>query len=198
MIRKKLILIGGGGHCHSCIAVIESSSDYEILGILDERLDAFSKVLGYPVLGCDDQIETYANQPGTEFLITVGQIGNGDLRKKLADKVKMYGGKLATIIASTATVSKHTKIDPGTVVMHHVVINAGSIIGENNIINTKALVEHDCMIGDHCHVSTGAILNGNVVLENNCFIGSGSIVIQGLKISSGTFIKAGSLIKQTM
>lgn len=191
-------MIGGGGHCHSCIAVIESLSDYKISGILDERLPASSTVLGYPVLGNDELIKTCAAEPETEFLITVGQIGNGEIRKKLAEKVKAYGGKMATIIAATAIVSRHTEIGAGTILMHHAVINAGSTIGENTIINTKALVEHDCTIGNNCHVSTGAILNGNVLLGNDCFVGSGAIVIQGLEISAGTFVKAGSLIKQTM
>ena len=34
---QKLILLGGGGHCKSCIDVIEQESKYTIEGILDKK-----------------------------------------------------------------------------------------------------------------------------------------------------------------
>ena len=34
---KKIILIGGGGHCKSCIDVIESEKKYTIKGILEKK-----------------------------------------------------------------------------------------------------------------------------------------------------------------
>ena len=42
--------------------------------------------------------------------------------------------------------------------MAGVVINAGTKIGENVIINTGAIVEHDCIIDHHGHIATGARL----------------------------------------
>lgn len=35
MMKPKLILIGGGGHCHSAIDVIEEEGRYQIAGIVD-------------------------------------------------------------------------------------------------------------------------------------------------------------------
>ena len=32
---KPIILIGGGGHCISCIDVIEMTKEFSILGIID-------------------------------------------------------------------------------------------------------------------------------------------------------------------
>ena len=32
---KKIILIGAGGHCKSCIDVIEEEKKFEIVGIID-------------------------------------------------------------------------------------------------------------------------------------------------------------------
>ena len=34
-MKKPIILIGGGGHCKSCIDVIEQEGKYRIVGILD-------------------------------------------------------------------------------------------------------------------------------------------------------------------
>jgi FlaA1/EpsC-like NDP-sugar epimerase len=52
MIKPKIILIGAGGHCRSCIDVIEQQDRFEILGIVDKAgQDEPSGVLGYPLIG---------------------------------------------------------------------------------------------------------------------------------------------------
>lgn len=49
------ILVGGGGHCKSVIDVPECA-DYIILSILDRPEGVGSTVLGYPVLGTDNDM----------------------------------------------------------------------------------------------------------------------------------------------
>ena len=34
---KKIILIGAGGHCNSCIDVIELEKKYKIIGLVDNK-----------------------------------------------------------------------------------------------------------------------------------------------------------------
>ena len=46
--------------------------------------------------------------------------------------------------------------------MRQAILNYNSSIGENCIINNKALIEHDKSIGNNCHISTGSIINGGV------------------------------------
>ena len=36
MTNPKIILVGAGGHCRSCIDVIEQEGRFEILGIVDK------------------------------------------------------------------------------------------------------------------------------------------------------------------
>ena len=36
-MKEKIVLIGGGGHCHSVIDVIEQENKYEIIGIIDTK-----------------------------------------------------------------------------------------------------------------------------------------------------------------
>lgn len=174
---KNLILIGGGGHCKSVIDVAESAG-YAILGILDKPEEVGKKVLDYDVIGVDDDIPQYVDK--AEFIITVGFIKNPELRIKLYNKVLEAGGKLATLVASTARVSKYATLGAGTVVMHNAFVNAGAVIGENVIINTFANIEHDVHIGSHCHISTGAIINGDATVADSIFIGSQSVINQGV------------------
>ena len=123
-------MIGGGGHCKSVIDVAELAG-YNILGILDMPEDIGKSVLDYKVIGTDDDIPHYADK--AEFVITVGFIKSPAIRMRLYDKVKEAGGRLATIVASTAHVSRYASLGEGTVVMHQAIVNAGARIGENCI-----------------------------------------------------------------
>lgn len=191
-MKKDIILIGGGGHCHSSIDVIEAEGKYKILGILDLPELVGSKIMDYEVIGTDDDIARFAGTVGN-FLITVGQIKSHEKRKQLFERVKNAGGSLPVIISPFAYVSKSSEIGEGSIVMHHALINANVKIGMNCIINSKALIEHDSVIGNHCHISTGSIINGIVNVGDGVFFGSGAVSVQGSVIPANAFVKANSL-----
>lgn len=192
---KSLILIGGGGHCKSVIEAAESAG-YHIMGVLDMPEDVGKGILSTKVIGTDDDIPQYVDK--AEFVITVGFIKNSAIRIKIYNKVKDAGGKLATIIASTAYVSKYATIGEGTVVMHHAFVNAGATVGNNVIINTFANIEHDAIIGDQCHISTGTMINGDCKVGNNVFVGSQSVLANGITVGDDIVIGAGSLVRKSI
>lgn len=197
MNKKEIILIGGGGHCKSCIDVIESSSEFTIAGIIDTKEKFGETVLGYPVIGCDDDL-TELKQKYDYALITVGQIKTAAIRIKIFNNLIELGFTLPVIKASSAYVSPHASIGDGTIIMHQAIVNASTTIGENCIINTKALIEHDNIIGDNCHISTNSVLNGNVNIGNECFVGSCSTFVNGLTVTNNVFIGINSVINKSI
>jgi len=193
-MKQKLILIGGGGHCKSCIDVIEQDGRFEIGGILDLPERVGEKVLGYPIIGSEVMIGKLLEE-NCAFFITVGQLTSPEVRARIFETLKNHGITLPVIISPLAHVSPHARIGEGTIVMHHVVVNPDAIIGKNCILNSKCLIEHDVQIGDHCHISTGALINGGVQVGMKSFVGSGAVTKQGITIPSGSFVKANSIIK---
>lgn len=192
-MKDKLILIGGGGHCASCIDVVESTDRYEIAGILDKDYKPGKDVLGYPVTGTGDDIASYISK-GYCFLITVGQISTPKRRMRIFAMLDAENEKLAIVISSRAYVSKHAKIGSGTVIMHDALINVGVEIGVNCIIKSKALIEHGSIIEGHCNVSTSAVINGDCVVGQGSFFGSNAVCKEGTVIESFSFIKAAGFI----
>jgi sugar O-acyltransferase (sialic acid O-acetyltransferase NeuD family) len=190
---KKILLIGGGGHCKSVIDVIEQGDEFQIIGIVDKPKLLGTKVLGYPIIGNDSDLANLAKRYHYA-LITVGQIKSPLLRIKLFNLAVEVGFVLPSVISPNAYVSRHTTIGDGVVIMHDALINAGSMISDNCIINSKALIEHDCLISKHCHISTNATINGGVTVESGSFVGSGVITKELITISKNNFIKAGSLV----
>jgi len=190
-----LLLIGGGGHCSSCIDIIESEGKYKIAGIVDKIGGNRNPVLGYEVLGNDDDLpELLKKYPIA--LITVGQIKSADLRLNLFSLLKEIGTQIPTVLSPNAYISKHAKLQEGTIVMHGAIINAGSSIGDNCIINTQALIEHDVLVESHCHISTGVKVNGGAFIGKGTFVGSGTVIHEGVQIGEKCVIAAGSNIRK--
>lgn len=193
MNKLPLILIGGGGHCRSCIDVINLENKFSIEGILDAKETPGRQIDDYTILGGDDMIEELVKK-GYYFLITVGQIRSANVRITLFDKLKKYSAKLATIISPRAYVSPNSKIGVGTIILHGAIINAGAVIGQSSIINSLSLAEHDATVGNHTHISTGALINGGCSIGDNTFIGSGSVIANNITVGDRIVIGAGSLV----
>lgn len=189
MLKNKILLIGGGGHCKSCIDVIELEGKFQISGIIDDALheSGIKEVLGYPILGKDKDLQSLRDKYQYAF-ITIGQIKTPLPRIKLYIKLRTLGYTIPTIISPLSYIAKNVEIGEGTIVMHHALLNTSSKVGKMCIVNTKALVEHDCVIEDFCHISTGAILNGGCQVEEKSFIGSNMGIKHFQKIEKESII----------
>ena len=191
-MKEKIVLIGGGGHCRSCIDVIEAENRFSIAGIIDTQEKVGTEVFGYPVIGTDEDLPISTI---SYYLITVGQIKSVEIRQKIAEKLAHYDVTFPVIVSPNAYVASRAVIGNGTIVMHKAVVNAGAQIGEHCIINSTALIEHDASVGSFCHISTGAVVNGGAEISSNTFIGSNSTINHLVKIPSNVVIGSGTTVR---
>lgn len=196
-MKKDLILIGGGGHCRSVIDVIESTGDYKILGILDFQENVGKHILGYKIIGTDDDIPQLAEKH-CNFVISVGQIKSSTVRQNIYKKVKNINGNLPVIIAKSATVSKHSIIEEGSIIHHNVFVNANVMIRKMGIVNTSTVIEHGSVIEDFCHISTNVTINGNCKVGSSTFIGSGTVLNNCISIGNCVVVASGSLVRKNI
>ncbi len=196
MNKPQLILIGAGGHTHSCIDVIEHQGQYQIVGLIGTPDEIDKCHFGYSVFKSDDSLPLLAKKY-QYALITVGQIRSPDSRINLFERIVELGFKLPIVIAPSAHVSRHATIGEGTIVMHGAIVNAGAEIGRNCIINTRAVVEHDASVSDHCHISTGAIVNGEASICTGTFIGSESVIKEGVTIGQRSVVGMGLAVRHS-
>ena len=192
-----LILIGGGGHCRSAIDVIEAEGSHRIIGVLEEPAFEGSDVMGYPILGTDDELTDLVGQ-GVGVIVTVGQIKTSKIRERAFFSAKEAGALLPVIVSPHAYCSRHANIGAGTMVMHGAIVNAACVVGENCIVNSMVLLEHDVSIGDHTHIATGARVNGGVKIGPRCFIGSGAVLHNDIEIGEGAIIPAGTVVRSSV
>lgn len=197
--QKRILLIGGGGHCHSVLDVLSSLKEYDQIGIVArdkenlKELQEDDLVSNY-LVGIDEDLLKLYEEGWTHAFITLGSIGNPKVRKKIYALIKQIGFIVPTIIDDSATVSPKANIGEGIFIGKNAVVNIGSSIGDCCIINTGSIVEHDCIIGCFVHISPGAVICGQVTVGNDSHVGAASVVRQGIVIGENVLIGAGSVV----
>jgi sugar O-acyltransferase (sialic acid O-acetyltransferase NeuD family) len=197
MRKSELLVIGAGGHSRSCIDTIEQEGKYKIGGLVGLSQEVGTSQFGYEVLATDCELGELAKQFQYAF-VALGQLHSPASRIRLYEESIATGFMLPSIVAPSAYVSPHAKVGVGTIVMQGVILNAGVVIGNNCIINTRALLEHDSQVSDHCHISTGAILNGDTSIGKGSFIGSGSVIKEGVSVGAGSLVGMGLALRHNL
>ena len=185
-MSKDVIIIGAGGHAKVIADIIYKSGD-NLIGFLDDNLANKGKeiYLGKKVLGTTKDIENY-----NKNYFVIG-IGNNSIRKKINNENNL---KLYTAIHPSAIIAQDVKIGTGSVIMAGVVINPGTVIGKNCIINTCSSLDHDNLLEDYVHISPGAHLAGTVTIKEGTWICTGATIINNITIAQNNIIGAGSVV----
>tara|TARA_B100000886_G_scaffold334594_1_gene290349 strand:+ start:1243 stop:1875 length:633 start_codon:yes stop_codon:yes gene_type:complete len=124
-------------------------------------------------------------------------IGDNVIRKKYFEKFKSKI-KMPNLISKNSSISRYSKLGKANFFNHFCFIGPNSNIGNNNIINTKSLIEHDVKIGSHCHIGPNVKIGGATSLGDNVMCGIGSIIINKVKICSNVIIGAGSIVTKSI
>ena len=186
-----LIILGGGGHAKVLISTL-LLQHREILGYIDP-VEGRGAVLGLSRLGDDNAVLKY--DPKELRLVNgVGSISSPVLRKKLYEHFRDKGYCFESVVHPSSIVSSDVRLDDGAQIMAGAVVQPGSSMGANSIVNTGALIDHDCDIGAHVHIAPGAVLSGNVRIANEVHVGTGAVLIQGLVIGAKSIIGAGAVV----
>ncbi len=120
-------------------------------------------------------------------------IGENKIRKNVFDSL---AGKASFSDAYHPTAEIGYGVQLGSMIMlgAYSMINPLATLGNGVIVNTGAIVEHECIIGDFVHIAPGAVLAGNVTVGDHTFIGAGSVVKQGVNICKDVIIGAGAVV----
>jgi sugar O-acyltransferase (sialic acid O-acetyltransferase NeuD family) len=190
---NELVVVGGGGHAKVVISIIRKLGKYRLLGYTD--LMDRGTLLDAPYLGSDAALAPFAaKSPKLSLVLGLGQVGLGDLRRELWDRLRQYTLPIPPLISPDAVVNEGTSIGDGTAVFDGAVINTGAQIGRGAIVNTNSTIEHDVVLEDWVHVGPGTIISGDTRVGAHCMIGAGAVVIEGREIADGCLVGAGAIV----
>lgn len=197
VFKPKLVIWGASGHAKVIADILKLRDEFQIVGFLDDvNIDHKGKsFLGFPILGGREKLDELVST-GVEYLI----LGFGEChsRLELAGLVRSKGLRFTSAIHPRSIIARDVSIGEGSVIVAGAVVNPGSRLGEQVIINTCASVGHDCTIHIAAHIAPGvriggcstvglatwigigAVINDHVRIGNNCIIGAGSVVLKDL------------------
>lgn len=188
-----IVIIGAGGHARVLVDALRAGGR-DVAGFCSKDGDTASgNMTAVPHIGDDATLLTL--DPKTVTLINgVGTTGNAAARRGVFEKFQKAGFSFVTIIHPSAIVAVDCLIAEGAQIMAGAILQPGTRIGPNAIVNTGARVDHDCDIGAHAHVAPGACLAGSVTVGPAAHVGAGAVVIQGKSIGAAAIVGAGAVV----
>lgn len=189
----KIVLAGGGGHALSIMEAIQNPDIVAGYTALSESSLMHAKWLG------DDSMVEELSKKGYLFHMAFVYAGLPIMNKRrnMIEKYSEAGAKFTSIIASSAIVTRHSEIGPGCAILNNAVVNRAKL-GDNVIVNTGAIVEHDCTVGNNTFIGPGAVIGGGVTIGEDCFIGLGAKVMNGVTIASGVTVGIGVTVNRDL
>lgn len=190
---QSTILIGGGGHAKVVYDLLLVLKQYQIAGVISREQNKSHTDFGIEILGDDSKITDYS--PEEYELVNALGMGCGlQVRAEIFKQHSKLNYKFANLIHPSAVISQQVNLAKGIQVMAAATIQIGATIQDNVIINTRAIVEHDCLVGANSHIAPGAILLGAVAIGECCFIGAGACILPGIKIGNNVVVGAGAVV----
>ena len=185
-----LLVIGAGGHGRVVADAAEESAAWNRIAFLDDRFPEVEDSGGWPVVGVATPSERWLS----EFPAVIVAVGDNRIRLQLARRFAKLGYKVPNVVHPTAYVGRRVEIGAGSVLLAQSAINVGARVGEACIVNTAAVIEHDCVLGDGVHVSPGAALAGAVDIGDCAWVGIGASVKQEVRIGADAIVATGAAV----
>jgi len=190
--EKKVVIIGSGEHA-GVVYETALKAGWIVVGYVNPKSDeVFERRFSIQYLGNDDSIEILVEK--YENWKFISAIGNNKTRAGIVNKISLPDEYWAVIVHPTAVVSDYSEIGVGTVVFSRCIIQTGAKIAKHVILNSGAVVEHDCIVSDFVHVAPGAVTGGGVEIGAFSFLGLGSRVRDHINIAEKCTVGAGSVV----
>lgn len=194
MSDRPLVILGAGGHAAVLAEILLEQNRPLIAVVAPDSIPANSPLAGLKRIASDEQLLSTYSSEEVELVNGLGSIPGNNLRWKLFELFSEKGYRFTSVISAKANLSNYLDLAEGVQIMMGAQIQTNASIGKNSIINTGAIVEHDCEIGAHNHIAPGVTLSGGVTTANQVHIGTGASVIQNIQIGEQAVIGAGTTI----
>ncbi len=187
--KPYLLVYGAGGHAKTIMELVSQLGSHTIAGIVDDNPDLTGiQVLGFPVLGTRDLLQELTEKGIHQAVNGVGGILEINVRVRVFELLESTGYAFPSFVHLRATVEPSARIAAGALVFANAYIGSEAILEPMCMVNTSAVVSHDCVIGRYTHIAPGALLAGHVHVGEKTLVGMGVTSAIGVKIGNGVRI----------
>ena len=190
-----IIIYGGGGHGKSLLDLLRSLGIYQVVGFLDDGVPNGEAIMGAPILGTGAMLAELYDQGVRLAINAVGGIGNVAVRVKVFQRLAEAGFSFPAVVHPTAFIEPSASLSPGVQIFPHAYVGSDVQVGFGGIVNSGAIVSHDCRLGNFVNISPGVILAGEVEVGDGALVGMGVTVNLQAKIGAGARVGNGATVK---
>lgn len=192
---EAIIVYGGGGHGRTLVDLVRFLGVWQLEGVVDQSLRIGTTVLGAPVLGNDDALQRLRADGIALAVNGVGGIARSADRVDAFERLASTGFAFPTLRHPSAVVEPSATLAGGVQVLAHAYVGSQASIGFGCLINTGAVVSHDCILAEYVNVSPGALIAGGVKVGANSLVGMGVTINLGVSIGQGARIGNSAVVK---
>jgi sugar O-acyltransferase (sialic acid O-acetyltransferase NeuD family) len=180
--RKRIVMWGAADQARVNRPILEDLG-CEIVVLIDDTARWVPAVGGTPVLRGWEDLNVWLAKQNPIDLGFVLAIGNpyGHVRCQLHERLQKIGLTSVSFADSSALIRDSAIVGEGLQVMPQAVIHFEANIHRQCIVNTRALVEHDCVLEDGVEIGPGVVLCGRVHVGTNTWVGAPRSVSIGMK-----------------
>jgi len=119
-------------------------------------------------------------------------IACGDPKRKrdLAETIV----KWATLLHSSATVSRHADIGEGSIICPGVVIDPEVNVGRHVYVDHNAVIGHGAKVGDYTVISPLVLVAGYCEIGEGVYVGTGAKIVKKACVGDNAVIGAGAVV----
>ena len=194
--RLKRVVMWGAADQGRVNRPILESLGCEIVALVDDTPGLGTPFAGVPLLAGWNALEGWLSNQDASVLGFVIAIGNpwGHVRRHLHARLVGAGLTPVSFADPTALLCRSAAIGDGLQAMAQVIVHNDVRIGLQCILNTRCLVEHDCVLEDGVEIGPGAVLCGRVEIGAHTWIGAGATVRPRVKIGRNVIVGVGAAV----
>lgn len=130
------------------------------------------------------------NKENIEFVIASGEPAG---RKTLYKKLKKNGCKMTTLVSPYASIGAGSQLGEGCI-LWDCILTDDVVIGENVLIDTRALLGHDVMVGSHSIISANCFMGGHTAVDECVYMAPGAMIKDRIHVGEQAIISLGAVI----
>jgi sugar O-acyltransferase (sialic acid O-acetyltransferase NeuD family) len=189
---SELILIAASGLAREVLAMVRSSGQYDVVGLLDDDKEmAGVTVDGAPVLGTIDDAARYTHA----FILVC--LGSGKSREMVVDRLSAMGlheARYATAIDPSVQYPEGCRIGRGSILMRNVTLTAAVTLGSHVVAMPSVTFTHDDDVEDFATFAAGVSLGGGVRIGRAAYLGMNSSVRERTSVGAYATVGMGAAV----
>jgi sugar O-acyltransferase (sialic acid O-acetyltransferase NeuD family) len=189
---SELILISVSGLAREVLAMVRSSGQYDVVGLLDDDKEmAGVTVDGAPVLGSIDDAANYTHA----FLLVC--LASGRAREAVVERLTSLGiheSRYGTAVDPSVQYPEGCRIGRGSILLRNVTLTAAVTLGSHVVAMPSVTFAYDDDVADFATFGAGVSLGGGARIGKAATLGMNSSVRERTSVGDYATVGMGAAV----